>query len=131
MCIADMVATLYGAAGVTMNQTLPEEYTSVLQADGIDDNTLLHIKNTHEGTSLNAPAQGRKGASSGSNAGAGTTSNAARLGKLQAALGAKLYLLVWYVSTRCDFLVCVSPNSGAAQKTHQSAAVTAIFFLYV
>lgn len=74
-----------------MNQTLPEEYTSVLQAECIDDNTLLHVKNTHDGTSLNGTndAVGRK-----TNQLTGKT-NAAKLVKLQAALSAKIYLIVW------------------------------------
>jgi hypothetical protein len=96
----DMIATLYGTVGINMNQALPEEYASVLQAECIDDNTLLHIKNTHDGSSLNA---GRKGNAAAGAAGAGaaaagapsSTSNAAKLTKLQAALSAKLYLLVW------------------------------------
>jgi hypothetical protein len=91
----DMISSLYGSIGTNMNQTLPEEYASVLQADGIDDNTLLHIKNTHEGTSLNGPAQGRKGAGTGGGGAAGITSNATRLSKLQAAMASKLYLVVW------------------------------------
>jgi hypothetical protein len=99
---SDMIATLYGTVGTNMNQALPEEYASVLQAECIDDNTLLHIKNTHEGTSLNnsSNAAGRKGAAGGgaSAAAPAGTSNAAKLTKLQAALGAKLYLLVWYVA---------------------------------
>lgn len=86
-----MVSALYGAIGVSMSQTLPEEYASVLQAESIDDNTLLHMKNTHDGTSLNGP---RKGAG-GAGAGAGGGSNTARLTKLQAAMSSKLYLLVW------------------------------------
>jgi hypothetical protein len=89
-----MISSMYGSIGVNMNQTLPEEYASVLQADGIDDNTLLHIKNTHEGTSLNGPGQGRKGAGTAAGA-AGITSNATRLSKLQAAMASKLYLVVW------------------------------------
>jgi hypothetical protein len=100
-----MIATLYGTVGVNMNQALPEEYASVLQAECIDDNTLLHIKNTHEGSSLNnssGNAAGRRGAAAagGGTSGApaapaGGTSNAAKLTKLQAALGSKLYLIVW------------------------------------
>lgn len=54
----DIIATLYGAAGLTMSHPLPEEYASVLQAEGIDDNALLHIKNSTEGTSLNSRADG-------------------------------------------------------------------------
>ena len=81
----DMVATLYGSIGVNMNQTLPEEYVSVLQAECIDDNTLLHVKNSHDGTSLNT--------SKGSYQSGKT--NAAKLIKLQAALSTKLYLIVW------------------------------------
>jgi hypothetical protein len=96
--VTDTITTLYGTVGMTMNQTLPEEYLSVLQAESVDDNTLLHIKNTHEGTSLN-PGGGRKGAAAGGTTGAGgaagATSNAAKLSKLHAALSAKLYLLVW------------------------------------
>lgn len=41
-----------------MNHTLPEEYASVLLADGVDDNALLHMKNSTEGTSLNTRADG-------------------------------------------------------------------------
>ena len=59
-----MIATLYGAAGLSMSHTLPEEYASVLQAEGIDDNALLHMKNSTEGTSLNSRADGESPAHS-------------------------------------------------------------------
>src|SRR5690348_2609724 len=103
-----MIATLYGTVGVNMNQALPEEYANVLQAECIDDNTLLHIKHTHEGSSLNSTSSnppGRKGAGASASTGAGAaagpaggSSNAAKLTKLQAAMNAKLYLVVWYVT---------------------------------
>ena len=54
----DIIATLYGSVNIHMNHTLPEEYASVLQADGVDDNALLHMKNSTEGTSLNTRADG-------------------------------------------------------------------------
>lgn len=84
-----MVATLYGTVGVNMTQTLPEEYTSVLQAEGIDDNALLHLKH---GLDNGSGAAGGKG---GKNRGASGTSNAAKLQRLQAAMNSKLFLLVW------------------------------------
>lgn len=90
-----MVATLYGTVGVNMTQTLPEEYTSVLQADGIDDNALLHLKHGLDGGGNGGGGKGgKKGGSSG-------TSNAAKLVRLQTALGSKLFLLIWYALFLC------------------------------
>ena len=94
--VIDVVATLYGTVGVNMTQTLPEEYASVLQAEGIDDNALLHMKHGLDGTG--GGGGGGLGAGvgrGGKKSGAAGTSNGAKLMRLQAALGSKLFLLVW------------------------------------
>jgi hypothetical protein len=75
-----------------MSQTLPEEYASVLQAEGVDDNVLLHIKHSTEGTSLNSRLDSMP---PGGNKGKKSTGNADKLVKLQTAMGSKLYLLIW------------------------------------
>ena len=74
-----------------MTQTLPEEYASVLHADGVDDNALLNLK----GGNADAIA-GRKGQPSQQQGGAnGASGNASRLTKLNHALHSKLYLVIW------------------------------------
>lgn len=97
--VIDVVATLYGTVGVNMTQTLPEEYTSVLQAEGIDDNALLHMRHGLDGTGGGGGGGGGgPGAGvgrGGKKSGAAGTSNGAKLMRLQAALGTKLFLLVW------------------------------------
>ena len=80
---------MHGSIGVHMTQTLPEEYTSVLQAEGVDDNALVNIKG---GAGGGGGGVGLGGVTSG---GSGSGGNAAKLPKLQSALGAKLYLVVW------------------------------------
>ena len=79
---------MYNSSNIHLNTTIPIEYKNVLQSECIDDNTLLHIKNTHENTSLNTTQPGRK-------VGVLDTSNVQKLNKLNSLLNNKLYLLVW------------------------------------